>query len=185
MPKILVKPKETIKKAGKQLLTRRNSGQFTITELSEKSRISRRTFYLRFGSKGALVKDVVLEDWAKDKKKLKKATVSGSSLQERAHLLYTRLRDFGDRYSSSFPDIFAGGGLLRTSEDIAGELSDISGLSRFVVEVILTFVPLPEVTYEQIEPQLRKLLSEDRGTVLPSSDKTKEPSLCLPTLCLH
>ena len=168
MPKKLRNAEGTIKGAGKRLLTDKKSGQFTITELSEQSRISRWTFYLRFGSKGALVKDVVLEDWAKDKEKLKKATVSGSSPQERARLLYTRLRGFGDRYSSSVPDIFAEGGLLRTSEDIAGELSDISGLSRFVVEVILTFVPLPEVTYEQIEPQLTKLLRQDRGTVLPS-----------------
>lgn len=162
MPKIIKDVDAKLLAAGRDLLLNGGYEKFTMREVAKACGIGLGTAYNYFPSKEYFAAKIILQDWQSVEKEMEEAVKEASTPEEQARTLFTYLNKFASMYQTVWDQYVGqshtGGGVLKYHDMFVEKLCAISGLSWFVVEVILHFVTLKDVQYEDIEPQIRKLL---------------------------
>lgn len=162
MPKIIKDVDAKLLAAGRDLLLNGGYEKFTMREVAKACGIGLGTAYNYFPSKEYFAAKIILQDWQSVEKEMEEAVKEASTPEEQARTLFTYLNKFASMYQTVWDQYVGqshtGGGVLKYHDMFVEKLCAISGLSWFVVEVILHFVTLKDVQYEDIEPQIKKLL---------------------------
>ena len=162
MPKIIKDVDGKLLAAGRDLLLTGGYEKFTMREVAKACGIGLGTAYNYFPSKEVFAAKIILKDWQAIEAELEEIIRNASEPKEQAEILFTYLRKFTTLYQRVWNQYVGqshtGSGVFRYHEEFVKKLCSISRLSWFVVEVILHFVTLRTVSYEDIRSEIEKLL---------------------------
>ena len=172
MPKIIENLRSELIKTGKSMLIEKGYKALTMREVASISNIALGTVYNYFSSKDEMVASIMMQDWTEVFSKQNSYTDTGSAI-EGLRIIYEDIEEFSSIYRNVWKEYGSTSGLTNSRHlllisQIHGnvkvildkfKIKDNDNVSMFISETILASAVREDVTFETIEPFIKKLIN--------------------------
>lgn len=162
MPKTIPNLKEKLIEKGRELLFAEGYEGLTMRKVADKCGIALGTCYNYFESKDILIANVMLSDWMVLLSGFQVSFKNALDDMEKARAIYDGVKGFSLKYEMIWDQYAGSGHAVKSTFDrhgmLIGQLMEISGLSKFVTELLVHFATVDNMDFDEMEPDIRKLL---------------------------
>lgn len=162
MPKTIPNLREKLLEAGRTLLFSEGYNGLTMRKVADVCMIGLGTCYNYFESKDILVANIMLDDWNVLLRGMRESFQYETEPIKKARTVYEVIKGFSLKYEDVWSQYAGSGHAVKRSFDrhgmLIGQLMDVSGLSKFVTELLVHFATVDDMDFEEMEPEIKKLL---------------------------
>lgn len=171
MPKIIENLRSELISAGKKLLIEKGYKALTMREVASYSNIALGTVYNYFSSKDELIASIMMLDWNKAFSKHNSYTETDSAI-DGLRIIFEDIKEFSSVYRDIWKEYGSTSGLTIDRHTLLisqihsfviaifdkFKISDDNHVSMFISETILAAAVREDITFNNIEPFIIKLI---------------------------